>query len=154
MLSLQQACTTMFNLYIQINKYLIVASGRIQRKVLSTIPNELSTQQFFSKNFSSKTFYLPSTEFDPRTLVHRRTNSLSVITNHLAPSVKSTTFFVFIYVYIKLLYFSDLCQILKVGWSYVTSIYHSQTTLRLATVWKNLSCQIHIIICFIKSLQR
>ena len=142
------------NTGIQISKYLIVASGRKWRKVLSTIPNELSTQQFFSKSFSSKTFYLPSMGFNPTMLVHSRTNSLRVMTNHLAASVKSTTFFVFVYVYIKLLYFSDLCQILKVGWSYVTSIYHSQTTLRLATVWKNLSCQIHIIICFIKSLQR
>jgi hypothetical protein len=35
------------NTGIQISKYLIVASGRKWRKVLSTIPNELSTQQCF-----------------------------------------------------------------------------------------------------------
>jgi hypothetical protein len=47
------------NTGIQISKYLIVASGRKWRKVLSTIPNELSTQQCFSKKFSSKTFIFP-----------------------------------------------------------------------------------------------
>jgi hypothetical protein len=66
----------MLNLYIQISKYLIVASGRIWRKVLSTIPNEHSSQQFFKLTIDLSLVYKFTIDL---TVVYKPTIDLTVV---------------------------------------------------------------------------